>query len=191
MQPFTSPECRQRGGWRPYASAGLLRIPQSQSAGSAFRLRPSRFIPKLLLPSHSRLLLIQNKYQGLWPDIESWAGPKLEKQWLIYLAESREKWRATNDPAQAKAYADALSDAGHDDTLIREMLPLFSKRLDPEKDYDLMLVASQSLSAALAREGRWDDIEAVFKKASEAWPLGSEANALNIAAGRARYLFTD
>lgn len=148
-----------------------------------------RLIPKLLLPSHSRLLLIQNKYQGLWPDIESWAGPKLEKQWPIYLAESREKWRATNDPAQAKAYADALSDAGHDDTLIREMLPLFSKRLDPEKDYDLMFVASQSLSAALAREGRWDDIEAVFKRASEAWPLGSEANALNIAAGRARYLF--
>lgn len=147
-----------------------------------------RFIPKLLLPSHSRLLLIQNKYQGLWPDIESWAGPKLEKQWPIYLAESREKWRATNDPAQAKAYADALSDAGHDATLIREMLPLFSKRLDPEKDYDLMLVAL-SLSAALARAGRWDDIEALFKAASEVWPLGSEANALNIAIGRARYLF--
>ncbi|HEV2080625.1 MAG TPA: hypothetical protein VGR19_12125 [Allosphingosinicella sp.] len=157
------------------------RVVQGDLAGA------KRLVPKLLLPGDSMRLLVQNKYQGLWPEIERWAGTKLEKQWPIYFREAREKWEATRDPAHATEYVAALNAAGHDDTIIRVMLPLFSGALDREKDYDLMLVTIW-LGEALARKGRWDDIEAMFANASKAWPMGSDANALNISGNRARYL---
>ncbi len=144
-------------------------------------------IPKLLLPRHSRDLLMQSKFRELWPDLERWAGSKLEKQWSVYLREARDRWQASKDPATALDYAIALEEANHNDTMIREMLPLFSS-LDPQDDYDLIFVAAK-LAEALARKGRWDDIEKMFESGARAWPLGGHANALNIAANRARFAF--
>jgi tetratricopeptide (TPR) repeat protein len=42
---------------------------------------------------------------------------------------------------------------------------------------------------ALARLGRWDDIDTLYNRASRVWTLGSDANALNIIANRGRYRF--
>ena len=145
-------------------------------------------IPKLLNPSDSRRLLTQTSFQPLWPEIERWAGPKLENQWRIYLAEARANWEASRDPATALAYVRALDAAGHDDTIIREMLPLFSKPLGKREDYDLIFVAA-SVAEALAAKGRWSEIEPMYIQASTTWKLGDEANALNLALNRARYLF--
>lgn len=147
-----------------------------------------RLIPKLLLPAHSMSLLMDNEYRDLWSDIERWAGAELEKQWPIFLSEAREKWAASRDPAAAKSYAQALAAAGHYDTLIKEMLPLFSKPLNAEEDYDLIFAAA-TLADALARKGRWVELETMFDRASKVWPLGGDANALNLAANRARYMF--
>lgn len=144
-------------------------------------------VPKLLVPNHSHRLLVANSYRELWPDIEQWAGSKLEKQWRIYLGEAREKWRASRDVSTVRDYVAILAAAGHDRTVIAEMLPLFSS-LDKLKDHDLIFVASP-LAGALARAGRWDDVERIFSQAQEVWPLGEQANALNIAANRARFLF--
>lgn len=144
-------------------------------------------VTKLLLPQHSRTLLMQNRYRELWPDIERWGGSKLERQWSIYLREAREKWQSSREPARAREYVRALEAAGHHNTLIREMLPLFSS-IDPREDYELMFVAPP-LAVALAGQGRWDEAEKLFEDAAEAWPLGRDANALNIAANRASHLF--
>lgn len=145
-------------------------------------------LPKLLSPADSRDLLAQNRYRALWPEIERWAGPALANQWRVYLTETREKWQASKDPATARAYVQVLDSAGHDDTIIREMLPLFSDELDPHDVFELVFVASP-LAGALARKGRWDELEAMFARALTVWPLGKDANALNLAANRARYLF--
>lgn len=144
-------------------------------------------VPKLLSPGHSRSLLVDRKYEPLWADIERWAGPQLQEQWLVYLRESRAKWQASKDHESALAYARALRSAGHHRTLIREMSPLFDRQIDRARDYDLVFMAAL-LADALAREGRWADITSLFNKAAAVWPLGSDANALNIAANRARFL---
>jgi hypothetical protein len=52
-------------------------------------------VSKLLLPSHSRTLLVANRFKDIWPDVEKWAGPKQERQWSIYLAEARDRWQAS------------------------------------------------------------------------------------------------
>lgn len=152
------------------------------------RLAAARaLIPKLVSPAHSRLLLMDNRYRELWPHIEQWAGPKLEVQWRVYLAEARAAWVASKDAAAAVEYAQALRSAGHDRTLIRELLPEMMKPLDAEEDQDLLQLASP-LASALGAAGRWDELEAMYANAAKAWPLGSRANALNIAANQALHL---
>lgn len=145
-------------------------------------------VGKLLSPVDARALLIQNRYSALWPDVERWAGARLEKLWPPYLAESRDNWRASKDPAGALAYARVLDAAGHDGTIIAEFLPVFADRIEADRDHDLLFLAP-TLANALARQGRWADIETMYGQAARVWPLGKEANALNVAANRARHVF--
>jgi tetratricopeptide (TPR) repeat protein len=77
--------------------------------------------------------------------------------------------------------------AGHYDSVIKDALPIVSGKLDPEADYDLILVV-RDVAHALAYRGHWNEADAVFQKAQKVWPLGSDANALNIAGNQARYL---
>jgi hypothetical protein len=146
-----------------------------------------RLVPKLISPGDSRALLIDRRYQPLWADVERWAGPRLEQQWSVFLRESRAKWQASKNPESAAAYAGALRSAGHYRTLVREILPLFKRPLDRREDYDLLFLTA-TLADALAREGRWMDIDQLYERATKTWPLGSDANALNVAANRARFL---
>jgi tetratricopeptide (TPR) repeat protein len=148
-----------------------------------------QLVPKLLVPAHSYSLLYNNRYKAIWADVETWSGPRLEKQWSIYLAEARERWRASKDVSAAGDYTGALASAGHDKTIIREILPLFSRKLDEHEDHDLIFVVSP-VAGALARQGRWRDIEILYERVEKVWPLGSQANALNIAGNRAKYLLT-
>jgi hypothetical protein len=144
-----------------------------------------RLLPRLLNPADVRELLVENQYQSLWPDLDRWSGPRQARLWPPYLRELRAKWQASQDRQYALPYARALSEAGHYRTLVRDMLPLFSTSLDANRDYDLQWVA-MPLAEALARLGRWNDIETMYAQALRAWPLGRDANALNIIANRGR-----
>ena len=144
-------------------------------------------VPKLLIPKQSRELLMMNVFRPIWPDVEAWAGATLERQWPIYLEQSRERWLASKDALAAQDYTQALDAAGHDKTLIDEMLPLF-ETAKPTEDYYLIFVVAP-LARALGRQGRWADANALFARAQEIWPVGSEANALNIIANSGRSLF--
>ena len=144
-------------------------------------------VSKLLVPSHAYALLTNDAYREIWPDIEQWAGPRLERQWRVYLDEARNRWRANRNPQTTQDYAVALAAAGHDKTVIRDVLPIFFGKVDPDAEMDLVFVVP-TVAGALARQGRWDDVELLFARASEIWKPGSSANALNAAANRGRYL---
>lgn len=146
-----------------------------------------KLVPNLILPAHSRDLLAELAYQPIWADIEQWAGPILDRQWGIYLREARSRWTASKDPETMSDYIDALVAAGHDDTLLREFLPLFLAKLDERKDEPLLFEVSK-VAAALGRKGRWAEADALLEHAQQTWSLEGSANALNIAANRARYL---
>jgi tetratricopeptide (TPR) repeat protein len=140
-----------------------------------------------LVPAHSYSLLTVKEFSPLWPDVERWAGRKLEQQWATYLNEARQRFAASKSPDTVHDYTRALLAAGHYDTVIRDALPIVSRKLDAEEDYDLILVI-RDVAHALAYRGRWKEADAVFERAQKVWPLGSDANALNIAANQARYL---
>jgi tetratricopeptide (TPR) repeat protein len=144
-------------------------------------------IPKLLVPAHSYSLLTVNEFKPLWPDVERWAGRRLEQQWATYLNEARQRFAASKSPDTVHDYTRALLAAGHYDTVIKDALPIVSRKLDAVADYDLILVI-RDVAHALAYRGRWNEAHAIFERAQKVWPLGSDANALNIAANQARYL---
>lgn len=142
-------------------------------------------LPNLVVPNHARGLLLETEYQALWPAIDEWAGPQQRRQWRIYLGEVGARWRASRDPRYAAPYARALAEAGHYETLVREMLLILMGSLDVERDYFLVWTVSP-VADALAQLGRWDEADALFARTLQTWPLGSEANALNLVANRAR-----
>lgn len=144
-------------------------------------------VPKLIVPRHSRTLLVSNAYRDIWPDVEKWTGPMLQRQWSIYLTEVRARWTASQSTDALQYYSQALLAAGHDDATIHQILPRFSQKIDVEEDIELVFVAG-GVAGALARKGRWQDVEALYLQAEKLWPLGSNALALNITANRAKWM---
>lgn len=136
-------------------------------------------VPKLLDPGDSRALLIVNAYAPIWPDIEAWGGAKLERQWPIYLQEAESRWKAGRTSIAARDYLSALDSAGRYDAAVRSLLPLLD---NPRPDDVELIFMVAPLANALAKLGRWRDAEALFEHAQQVWPLGSQANALNISA---------
>jgi tetratricopeptide (TPR) repeat protein len=147
------------------------------------------FIPKLLVPGHSYSLLMQNEYRALWPDIETWAGRRLEQQWTMYLNEARARWTASRNAQASLDYLSALIAARHYKAAVRDVLPLLDKP-DKQQDYDLIF-AVNSLAKALAHLGRWKDGESLFERAQSLWPITDDANALNITANYAVFLLRE
>lgn len=143
-------------------------------------------VPKLLVPAHSYSLLANTAYKAIWPDLERWGGPKLEQQWSIYLTEAQARWTASKAIDTAHDYSAALLAAGHYNSVIREISPLFDRKLDPD-DHDPIFVVP-GVAKAFAQEGRWQEADQFSAKAQALWPLQSTANAINIAANRGRHL---
>jgi len=144
------------------------------------------FVPRLIAPLHLQSLLIDNRYRDIWSDLETWGGSRQERLWPVYLTELKAQFAASAEPEAAQHYGTALRSAGHHRTIVREIGPLFDRRLDRREDYDLLWVAPM-VADALARLGRWAEIEPMFERAARTWPLGLDANALNIAGNRARF----
>ncbi|HEV2595167.1 MAG TPA: hypothetical protein VGU01_08220 [Sphingomicrobium sp.] len=145
-------------------------------------------VPKLLQPTDSRELLIMNAYAQIWPDIESWAGPRLERQWPIYLAEARERWEAGKSTIAARDYLSALFAVGHYEAAVREFLPMFDA---PALNDDELIFMVPPLANSLAHLGRWSDADALYERAEQTWPLGWRANALNVSANHALLLLEE
>ena len=145
-------------------------------------------VPSLISPSHMYRLLALNSAKPIWENIELWAGARLEKQWAVYLTETRERWTASQDLDAALEYADALTTAEHHQTILAEMLPLMSRPLDKAQDHQIMFLAAK-VAGSLARYGRWGDIEAMYERLMAVWPVGSTPNALNLSGNRARHLW--
>jgi len=160
-------------------------IRQAMSEGDVARAR--LLLPSLLQPGASYQLLADRSYSAIWPDLEKEGGPNLSGRWSLYMAEARKRWLANGELERGVDYASALQSAGDLDTLIAEFLPRFDKPLDPQRDWPLLFIAPKLVNALMTL-GRTDDALGVYKHASQAWPIGSSANALNIYANEANAL---
>ena len=174
-------------GWRGQSlglRSSLAREVITARVGEGNVAQAAGLVPHLVDPRDAYILLTQNRAQPLWEQIEEWAGPRQERLWPTYLREMRAQWTASRDQQLARDYIQALEQTHRYQQMIDDFLPLFSNP-DRERDYDLQWIAVH-LSNALARLDRWDEAEEIFTRSLRVWPAGSDANALNLLANRAR-----
>lgn len=144
-------------------------------------------VPYLARPDDSYALLAERKYADLWPSIEEWAGPRLEKQWTLYLTNTRARWVSSGNTDDLRHYASALREAGASSLLISEVAPALSDEIDKAGNDGLVFSVAPT-AAAFAMENRWDDAFALMDRAGKRWPNDKHANALNIGFNVARLL---
>ncbi|WP_158274648.1 tetratricopeptide repeat protein [Sphingosinicella humi] len=146
----------------------------------------AKMVPKLVTPSGFARLLTRKKFLPLREHVFDWAGPRLEKQWPIYLDQARAEWEVSHDLDAGLDYAQALAAAGHDATLAATFLPLFQREISAA-DYRLIFIAPV-VATGLARLGRWDEAFDLFEHALRVWPAGESALAINLTGNRAKLL---
>jgi len=174
-------------GWRGQSLAlrsSLAREVITARLSEGAVAQAATLIPHLANPQDAYILLTQKRAEPLWEQIEEWAGPRQERLWPTYLREMREQWTASRDQQLGRDYIHALERANLYQRMASDFLPLFANP-DRQRDYSLQWIAAP-LSNALARLDRWDEAEDMFTRSLRVWPTGSDANALNILANRAR-----
>lgn len=144
-------------------------------------------VSELLDPSDQYGLLAQKVAEPIWSDIEAWSGPRLEKQWPVYLREAKRRFEASNDLTSAGDYLDALIGAQKDKEAVSQLLPVFTAEERSEDD-DVLLLKAAALAGALGRLGQFKEQDALFARLGTIWPLGSTTNALNLTGNHARWL---
>lgn len=167
--------------------SGMVRTLLERRVERGELARARGLVPELVDPADMYRLLAVKRYRPIWPELEAWAGSRLEKQWAVYLPELRERWEASRDLGAGRSYLRGLAMANHNRAIVAEFLPVLSGPLNKDESAELLLMAS-TVARALAELGRWDEIDAMYSRLSGIWPLGSDVMALNLTGNRARYL---
>lgn len=177
-------------GWTGASLNGRSRLAAEAIAArlKAGRVAEARaLVPELTEPAAVYAMLASKTYAPLWGDLEAAAGPKLGRLWAAQLRAAKAAWEAKRSPQSARDYLSALAAADRDRTIAATFAPLFADELDPQRDY-LLLYAVAPVAWALGQLGQWDAGLAVFASAARTWPLGRDANALNVTANQAGFL---
>src|SRR4029453_17595373 len=123
-----------------------------------------RALPAVAQPSALHTILIENRLAPLRPEVERMAGPRLEAHGRSYLGKARDDWLRDGDYVSATAYAAALRQAGHHQTIIDTFLPRFMHGYNCPTDQVSQALA-QDLAESLAILGRWTKSDDVLAKA--------------------------
>lgn len=107
-------------------------------------------------PSDVAALLIDRRYERLWPVVERWAGPGLEAQSLRWFEELRREWAESGDFRTAASYARALVVAKEHTAVVTLFLPMYD-RSSLAKDTEGMEFLAPMVARSLAALGREDE----------------------------------
>lgn len=143
-----------------------------------------RYVVEVQIPATLATMLSDNRYAPLHRTIADWAGPRLEKQWPIYLAEAKRTFESERSATAADDYASALVSAQQDSTLLAKFFPFAEQQFVKTEDEEWLFTITK-VASSLARRGRWDDSFALLDRASKLLIKDSQ-NAINISANRAR-----
>lgn len=145
-------------------------------------------LPLILVPRIGLGLLVDRRYEAIWPDIERWAGGDLVAQRDAYVAAARAAFEVDPSLVLRGNYADALVAAGRGDearSLLAEAVAdpgLWDERRD-----DIVMTAIR-LSAMIESEGDADAALAVLRRMKAATPAARYPAGANITPNEARLL---
>lgn len=115
--------------------AGAL-APERSAAASATlrahlaageRAEAEAAVPGIGDPGQMATLLVDRRYEALWPRIEQWGGPGLEDQSRRYLDELRREWSGSRGFDTGANYARRLAGARAYQAVVALFLPMFNE----------------------------------------------------------------
>lgn len=144
------------------SAAVLARIRASMTEGKIDQAKA--LIPSIASPLDLSSLYIDRRYEALWPAIESWAGPGLDRQHAACLKELRAEWQSSKDFSKGSSYAYALRRAGANQAVVDIFLPLLdAERLTTDGDDGIRTLPSR-VATSLVAIGRGDDAIALLRR---------------------------
>lgn len=159
------------------SSAALARVRASMAEKAVDKAKA--LIPSLVNPFDLATLYINRQYEALWPAIESWAGPTLDRQFATYLAELRTAWQSTGDFSRGSDYAYPLRRAGANQAVVDIFLPqLDADRLEVDGDEGIRTLGPR-VAAALIAVGRGEEAMALLRRLDTPAVSSSTAMRLN------------
>jgi tetratricopeptide (TPR) repeat protein len=177
-----------RAGWKgspdTVSTLAFARVAARLQAGDIEAA--GRLVGEISLPGAMSKVLTDKRFAPVHAIARAQAGPRLEKLWPRYLAETQSQWQAGAHDRSRRVYADALVAAGHDHSLIATFAPLFEGPIDPE-DHSF-LFAAVPVARAHARLGQWQRGYDLLAKVEAAFADQDVANRLNVTAARAQLL---
>lgn len=147
-----------------------------------------KLLPLILVPRIGLGLMVDRRYEAIWPDVERWAGGDLTAQRDAYVAAAKAAFDVDPSLVLRRNYATALTAAGRSD----EARALLAQAVaDPalwdEDRWDIVLTAIR-LSGMLEAEGETDAALAVLRRMKAAAPTDKHDYAANIMPNEARLL---
>lgn len=142
-----------------------------------------RYVMEITRPTAIAAALSRKDFAPFHQTLIDWAGPRLEKSWSAYLAESRSRFLQRPDAANVSDYASALQSAAYFETLVRDVLPVAIAIWERTKDEEWAIPIVQS-ATALARLGRTGEAIALLDRAERSIGKDSD-NRINFTSNRA------
>jgi hypothetical protein len=154
------------------------------------RERAAALLPLILVPRIGLELLIDRRYEALWPDIEGWAGGTLTAQRDAYVTATKAAFETDPSLASRRNYAGALSAAGRN-AEARELLAaaLLDQKYWDDTRYYIIMIAIR-LSGMLEADGKVDEALATLRRIKIVTPLVKYEAASNIMPNEAQMLIT-
>lgn len=147
-----------------------------------------RLLPLILVPRLGLELLVDRRYEAIWPDIEAWAGGDLRAQRDAYVTAARAAFELDPSMALRRNYAEALLAAGRAEeakALLAEALA-DPKLWDAER-YDAAMLAIR-LAGIRTAEGDVEGGLAVLRRLKAAAPPERYPAIGNVIAAEAQML---
>ena len=147
-----------------------------------------RMLPLILAPRIGLELLVDRRYEAIWPDIERWAGGDLRAQRDAYVTAAKAAFELDPSLDLRRNYADALAAAGRPEEARALLRAALEDRAQWDKDRHEIAMIAIRLATMLAGEGRTDEALAVLRAMKAAAPPAQFPFTRNVVAAEAQFL---
>lgn len=145
-------------------------------------------LPLILVPRIGLELLVDRRYEPIWPDIEGWAGGNLVTQRDAYVTAAKAAFDVDPTLAHRRNYAVALQAAGRtSEAQALLAVALADQSQWDETRYDIIMIAVR-LSGMLEAEGKVDEALKVLRRLKAVTPIAKFETAANLMPNEARLL---
>lgn len=134
-------------------------------------------------PEHLAALMVDRRYEAMWPRLEEWGGPGLHEQSRRHLEELRREWDGSGGFDTATNYARRLASMRQFNAVSALFAPMYDKP-GLSADVDGIELLAPSVARSLAALGRRAEAERLLERVAALMPPDGSGRDLNVLAAK-------